>query len=146
MSAREGPYQTFPHGQYEGVPVIAVMKSDMQYFLQAVKDWLNVTPAQAGYFKQITKGGEIPPHFIGETHKEISNEEWKPPKEYTREDIRVVEKGYLAEIPNYDFDPKLAPGWWKTYKEKSKGLRPAQKWNLYNDLLNKELNDFDRRT
>lgn len=131
------------------------MKSDMGYFLQAVKDWLNVSPSQAGYFKQLTKGGEIPPRFIGETHikkKKVrivntsEGKDYEPPKDWTIEDLQCVRNNWDI-IPNYDFDPDYAPKWWPEYKERvSKITRPSIRRQIYDEYIRKELNDYDKRS
>lgn len=147
--ARIGPVKVFPSGMYERTPVEVVMKTDIRYFMRAVKDWLDVSPSQASLFKQLTKGGEIPPQFIksplGEK-KLTKEEEWVVPKDWTDEDIRVVRDTW-STIPNYDFDPELAPPWWQECKERmAKTTRPSIRRKIYQEYLTKEVNEYCNRT
>lgn len=103
----------------------------------AVKEWLNLTPSQAGLFEAVTGGGIIPDRFIVQELPSPRPE--SPPKgdfpQWTGED---------CTWPNLGFDPDLAPGWWKEFEEKIKGLSSTQaKW-LFEDYRKKELKELQK--
>ena len=45
----------------------------------------------------------------------------------------------MISIPNYDFCPEIAPGWWEEFKEKGKYLTPSGYVRLYQEYSNKDL-------
>ena len=136
---RKGPYQKYPIGKYQGIPVEEIIRKDPRYFMWTVKEWLNVSPSQAFLFEEVTEGGEIPRKYISEENPPVggrmSPHSWDSQDEHlywTNQDL----------IPNYDFDPRGAPSWWLEYKEKIKGeVHPGRRLTIYQKYV---MEDFRR--
>ena len=138
--SRRGPYSTFPSGKYLGQRVEDIIRRDPRYFMWAVKEWLDVSPSQALLFELQTGGGEIPSQYIKESKEETSKipevEESSP--RVDKRDEMIYSRN-LDLVPNYDFDPSIAPTWWQEFKQKS--LEERSLYKRY--LLFQEYQDKD---
>lgn len=149
LHLRRGPYNSFKEGRYLGEKIEDVIKVDPMYVAKAIKAYLDVTEAQAQLFTKVTNGGEIPRKYIREDKKrkarievvsKVDDFEW--PKNYTIEDIQVVKDNWFR-LPNWDFDPEMAPPWYAEYKERTKKVtRPSIKKKIYEELLQREMDGY----
>ena len=143
---RRGPFKVWPSGKYVGNLIDATIREDPAYFMYTVKAWLDISPEQAELFQFVTDGGEIPLKYIkkGSPTKvtNTSKEDYDPPEGWTIEDIQLV-KNTWNPIPNYDFDPEMAPDWWPECKKKmDKEKRPTKRREIYESYLRKEVQDY----
>lgn len=139
---RRGPFQVWPSGKYRGNLIDSTIREDPAFFMYEVKMWLDITPEQAELFYDVTGGGEIPPRFIKDSQKKEEEGEYKWPEYYTQEDIAVV-KDMWHTIPNYDFDPDLAPEWWPECKARmEKEKRPSVRRKIYDGYLKRDLQEY----
>lgn len=112
--SRIGPLEVLDRGPYLGKKVEEVIKKNPLYIMSCIKEWLDISPLQAQVFRQVTEG-DIPNKFI------------------VRDQLDIL------SIPNYDFCPEIAPGWWEEFKEKGKYLTPSGYVRLYQEYSNKDL-------
>lgn len=130
---RRGPYSEWPEGRYRGIPMTEVITNDPMTFMQAVKGWLDITESQADVFREITGGGEIPLRYIKVMPGESKVQARDDRLYYSNRDI----------LPNWDFDPSVAPRWWPEFKERCKSLTHcSQRVDLYNEYMRKGIRDF----
>lgn len=136
MGVRRGPYQEWPEGKYRGIPVTEVIENDPYTFMAAVKGWMDVTPYQAALFEEITGGGVIPDRYV----KRLTGEE-----ELKRRDDSLYNTNRDI-LPNWDFDPSVAPRWWPEFKEKCKTLTHcSQRVDLYNSYVRRDMQESLRQ-
>jgi len=132
MVVRKGPFRKWPQGKYLGELVEDVIANDPYYFMTAVKEWLDISPYQADLFEEITGGGKIPDRYIKRVSEETKLQERDDKLYYSNNDI----------LPNWDFDPTLAPKWWPEFKERSKGLTHCcQRVDLYNSYVQRDIRE-----
>lgn len=133
---RRGPFREWPEGKYRGIPVIEVIENDPMAFMQAVKGWLDITEHQADVFREITGGGEIPTRYI----KRVLGED-----ELKRRDDNLYNTNRDI-LPNWDFDPSVAPRWWPEFKERCKTLTHcSQRVDLYNSYVRQDMQESLRQ-
>ena len=132
--SRRGPLSVFKAGKYVGNRIEDIIKKDPYYFIWAVKEWLNISPEQASLFEEVTNGGTIPKKYIVSPTRKEEPLVYIPYLSWGPEGVCEV-KNPVYCIPNYDFDPDLAPDFWKEFK---KALTPemgeAERGNLFRRL------------
>lgn len=135
--SRVGPLETFNWGKYNRVSVKDVIRKDPQYFMVAVKDWLDVSPDQATLFTLLYEG-EIPQRYIKEFSPDLSpalGEKLSRRESNVSLGKRVPDpdriEQYLYEsnkdiLPNWDFDPESKPEWVKNYEKALQNLKEKE--------------------
>ena len=155
---RRGPLTHFPQGQYKGQRIEDVIRRNPNYVMWAVKEWLDLTPSQAGLFEAVTGGGIIPDRYIKESPPKvispIREKQESPPKK--EKDSPESAIGWLTwgpdgidevnnpgkTIPNYDFDPDMAPDWWPRFKKECEGKNALERYDIYERYRNEELKEM----
>lgn len=120
---REGPLEYLDRGMYKGSRVEDIIRKNPSYIMHAIKEWLYITPHQALVFEEVTGGGIIPEAYIKER---------VPPSRGEYSTSRDL-------YPNWDFDPEMAPPWWKEFKEEAHKVSPEEVPELYERYSRKEL-------
>lgn len=135
-SRRVGPLELFNRGQYKGQRVEDIIRRNPQYVMYCIKEWLDISPRQALVFERCTGGGIIPDRYIKES----------PPSEeddWTQGDRRIYNDNLDVGIPNYDFDPGVAPPWWREFKLRSRDSEvmrhPYKYYSLYESYSKRDL-------
>lgn len=154
---RKGPFTHFPQGQYKDRRVEDVIRVNPQYVMWAVKEWLNLTPSQAGLFEAVTGGGIIPDRYIvEEVPKPISpkDRQESPPKEDSQ--VPHISMGWFSwspdgvdmvedagdTVPNYEFDPLLTPDWWPRFKKECEGKSGSQRRDIFERYRKEEIQEM----
>lgn len=148
---RKGPLEKFTFGKYVGCRVEDIIRRDPNYFMWAVKEWLDVSPQQAFLFETVTGGGIIPDSYISERREKkvasalVGGEDRDSPPRPERSPFdhsknrKWYEENDFPDWPNYDFDPSIAPEWWEEFKSKIKDLCLDEANALYRDYQRKEI-------
>lgn len=122
---REGPIRKINKGIYIGKTVDWLIETHPKYFMSCVKEWLDISPAQADLFERVSGGARIPARYI-----KLES----PTKLYSPSEFDI--------IPNYDFDPEWAPAWWPDLKKRLEAAPPEGRGRVYQDYIRELCQDI----